>query len=81
MEWPDWWDWELWISPHCAKRMVDRGFNETDLRAMLADTTAIDEQVHGTFVIETIHEGAPWELIVSPDRRKQVIVVVTAYPL
>jgi hypothetical protein len=34
-DWPDWWEWELEISPHILKRMVDRSFSETDLRLML----------------------------------------------
>ncbi len=33
--WPEWWDWELELSPHLLKRMADRGFSELDLRAML----------------------------------------------
>jgi len=32
--WPDWWDLELDCSnPHLAKRMIDRSFNEIELRA------------------------------------------------
>jgi hypothetical protein len=38
--WPDWWEWELDCSnPHLAKRMVDRSFNEADLRDMLERAT------------------------------------------
>jgi len=33
--WPEWWDWELELSPHLLKRMLDRGFTESDLRRML----------------------------------------------
>jgi hypothetical protein len=33
--WPDWWKWELELSPHLEERMADRDFNEVDLRAML----------------------------------------------
>ncbi len=33
--WPEWWDWELELSPHLLKRMEDRQFNEVDLRTML----------------------------------------------
>ena len=38
-EWPDWWDWELEFTPHLIKRMIDRQFNEVELRAMLADAS------------------------------------------
>jgi hypothetical protein len=34
-ECPDWWDWELELSPHLLKRMTDRRFTEIDLRRML----------------------------------------------
>ena len=34
-EWPDWWNFELELSSHLLKRMVDRDFTEVDLRAML----------------------------------------------
>jgi hypothetical protein len=37
-QWPDWWEWELDLSlPHLRKRMIDRGFSETDLLTMLED--------------------------------------------
>lgn len=35
MQWPFWWDWELELSPHVLKRMLDRRFNESELRTML----------------------------------------------
>ena len=35
--WPDWWDWELELTPHLLKRMIDREFSEVDLRIMLAN--------------------------------------------
>lgn len=80
MVWPDWWEWELEISSHCIKRMQERGFHEAGLRAMLEDATGLGEQTHGTFVVETRHEGRSWEVIVSPDHGKQLLVIVTAYP-
>ena len=40
MEWPDWWEWELELSPHLEKRMVDRDFTELDLRTMLENAEA-----------------------------------------
>lgn len=80
MDWPDWWDWELEISSHCLKRMSERNFSEADLRAMIQDARGVDEQEHGTFIVETEHEGTRWEVIVSPDERNQAIIVVTAYP-
>ena len=37
--------------------------------------------VEGRWVIETRHRGKPWEVIVEPDLRGRLLVVVTAYPL
>jgi hypothetical protein len=34
MHWPEWWSWDLELTPHLMKRMVDRQFNEVDLRLM-----------------------------------------------
>jgi hypothetical protein len=31
---PDWWDFELELSPHLEDRMIDRGFSEADLRLL-----------------------------------------------
>jgi hypothetical protein len=30
MQWPHWWQWELELTPHLMKRMIDRGFNEAE---------------------------------------------------
>jgi hypothetical protein len=80
MEMPAWWEWELEISSHCLKRMQDRGFSETDLRAMLDDATDLVYQDHGTYLVFTTRDGAKWEVIVSPDDEQLVVVAVTAYP-
>jgi len=81
-EWPDWWDWELELSPHLLKRMTDRSFNEIDLRRMLERASDYREDVvEGRLVIETRHRGRPWEVIVEPDRERQLLVVITAYPV
>lgn len=78
--WPLWWDWEVELSPHLFKRMIDRNFNETDIREMLeaANDYRTDHEP-GRFVIVTRHAGRPWEVIVEPDHRAQLLVVITAY--
>lgn len=38
---PDWWSWDIELSPHVLKRMVDRSFTEADLRLMLEGATAL----------------------------------------
>ena len=81
-EWPDWWSWELELSPHLLKRMVDRSFSETDLRQMLEDAEGFHaNHEEGRWAIETERDGRAWEIIVEPDEQEQILVVVTAYPV
>lgn len=80
--WPEWWDWELELSPHLFKRMLDRGFTEADLRGMMADATALKPNHEPSrWVVETTLAGKLWEVIVEPDHADRVLVVVTAYPV
>ncbi len=82
MNWPDWWSWELELTPHLLKRMVDRQFTEADLRLMLENATGYRQnQEEGRFVVETRHEGRAWALIVEPSPEDEVLIVVTAYPV
>jgi hypothetical protein len=78
--WPLWWEWELELTPHLLKRMVDRRFTEVELREMLeeADDYRADI-VEGRFVIETRRRKKRWEVIVEPDPAVERLVVVTAY--
>lgn len=80
MERPDWWDWELELTPHLLKRRVDRGFNEADARTMLEDAQNILPQGNGRFRVETALEGKSWIAVVEPDSGDRVILVITAYP-
>ena len=81
-DWPAWWDWELELSSHVLKRMVDRCFSEVDLRCMMAFAMDLREDDEpGRWVVETSHESRPWEVIVEPDPQAQLLVVITAYPL
>jgi hypothetical protein len=80
--WPDWWDCELDLTPHLLKRMVDRDFNELDLRRMLDQARTLRaDVVEGRWVIEARHQRRVWEIIVEPDELEQCLVVVTAYPV
>lgn len=81
MSWPDWWSWELELTPHVEKRLEDRSFTETDLRSMLQRATGHRlDHVEGRFLVETRHAGAAWHVIVEPDDEAQLPVVVTCYP-
>jgi len=80
--WPEWWQWEIEISGHLLRRMLDRRITETDVRAMLEDASGFRKDIEpGRWVIETKREGQPWEVIVEPDRGIRQLVVVTAYML
>jgi hypothetical protein len=82
VDWADWWSWELELSPHVLKRMIDRQFTEADLRLMLENATGLRENhEEGRWVIETKLAGRPWEVIVEPIHGERVLLVVTAYPV
>jgi hypothetical protein len=77
---PDWWDWEIELTPHIEKRMEDRDFTEVDLRDMLQRATVFrPDVVTGRFVIEARHRRRRWEIIVEPDDEERLLVAITAY--
>lgn len=81
-DWPDWWSWELELSSHLLKRMVDRGFTEIELRSMIERATGMrEDEEPGRWIIETEHDSRGWEVIVEPDFDDMLLVVITAYPL
>ena len=62
--------------------MEDRAFNEVDLRRMLEHAAGHRADIlEGRFVIDTRHAGRSWEVVVEPDEIRQLLVVITAYPL
>ena len=62
--------------------MVDRSFNEADLRLMLENATGYHENhEEGRWAIESKHDGRAWEIIVEPIVEEQLLVIVTAYPV
>ena len=77
---PDWWSFELELSPHVEERMIDRGFTEVDLRMMIeAAKTIRPAATYGRWIVEAEHDGDSWEVIVEPDESDRVIVLITAY--
>ena len=79
-EWPEWWNWDLELTPHLTKRMADRQFSEVDLRTMLADASDYVEEPHGRFVVFAHLDQREWEIVVEPDPSDRVLLVITAYP-
>lgn len=62
--------------------MIDRRFNEVDLRAMLESASRYRRDVvPDRWIIETRHRRKPWEVVVEPDPAVQLLVVITAYPI
>ena len=62
--------------------MTDRRFTEVDLRRMLEHATGFRQDiVEGRWVVEARHKRAAWEIIIEPDVRGKLQVVVTAYPV
>jgi len=81
-EWPAWWNWELELSSHLLKRMIDRRFSEVDLRSMMESAMNLrEDEEPGRWIVETSHESQPWEVVVEPDLDDQLLVVITAYSL
>ena len=82
MNWPTWWGWELELSSHLEKRMLQRDFTEIDLRNMLGQAIAYrPDFIEGRWVVETHHLHHSWEIVVEPDFLERSLVVITAYPL
>jgi hypothetical protein len=78
--WPEWWHWDLELTPHLLKRMVDRGFNEVDLREMLEHAEQFRPSASGgRFVVLTSFQGRYWDVVVEPDESLRQLLVITAY--
>jgi len=62
--------------------MDDRAFSEIDLRRMLEQAGGHRADIlEGRFIIEARHARQSWEVIVEPDEMRQLLVVITAYPV
>jgi hypothetical protein len=78
--WPDWWSWEIELSTHLKKRMLDRKFNETDIRVMLDDAESLSlSREPGRWIATTHLDARIWKIVVEPVASKRILVVVTAY--
>jgi hypothetical protein len=81
-DWPAWWGWEIELTSHLLKRMLDRRFAEADLRQMLAAASGVREgDAPGRWVVRTTHDSVPWEVVLEPDPIDRLLVVITAYPV
>lgn len=79
---PVWWDWEIELSVHVLKRMVERRFSEVDLRRMMDSAlNCYRARQAGRWIVEARHGRRSWRIILEPDLERELIVVVTAYPV
>ena len=77
---PAWWAWQVRLTPHLRKRMIDRGFNEVEVRSMLESPQRIvEDHEPGRFAVDAVHRGRRWRLIVEPDPSAEALVVITAF--
>ncbi len=82
ISWPEWGEWDLELSAHVEKRMVDRDFTEVDLRVMLEHASGFfPSTVEGRWIVKTKRRRRHWKVIVEPDFDRRLLVVVTAYPI
>jgi hypothetical protein len=78
--WPRWWEWDVVLTHHVRKRMIDRGFTELDLWGMLDRASGLHPGVTpGRWVIVTRFGGVLWHVVVEPDLDTRLLVVVTAF--
>jgi hypothetical protein len=62
--------------------MIDRGFTETDLRAMMEAAVGLRRGAEpGRWLVEASHESRLWHVIVEPDTIDKLVVVITAFPV
>lgn len=60
--------------------MIDRGFNEVDLRQMIEEAISYRKSAAvGRFVIQSRYNGDNWEVVVEPDFLATQLLVITAY--
>ena len=81
-EWPDWWVWELELSSHLLKRMtIDASPRSTFDGCSNEPPVTARTLSRGAGSSKRDIEAGRGEVIVEPDRERQLLVVVTAYPL
>ncbi len=79
---PPWWSWELELSLHVLRRMIDRDFSETELRTMLDDAFDISPNKEpGRWTVTTRHDGNNWKVILEPLDQERIIRVITAFQI
>jgi hypothetical protein len=78
---PDWWDWELELTPHSEERLEERGLTEIELRTMLGNPPRSIERdpEPGRHRIFTSHRRRSWIVVVEPDIDSEVLVIISVF--
>lgn len=77
---PEWWDWELELSPHLLRRMEERDFTETELRRMLNGVRGVHPDAGARrYRAYGLHRNYRWTIVLEPDPQAKVVVVITAF--
>jgi hypothetical protein len=77
---PDWWDFELELSPHLEDRIILSRFLGGRSPAVIEVAQDLGVgKTPGRWIVRTSHLGEAWDVVVEPDELDRVIVVITAY--
>lgn len=79
---PEWWDWDLELSPHLLIRSGQRHFDEFDLRTMIEEAVSMEPgSLPDRWRIDTKWRRRPWSIVVDVDEYRKRVTVVTAFPV
>ena len=80
MDFPEWWDWELLFLPHAKRRLEKRDLTELEVRAMLQRANRYEpDPIEWRYRIPVRHRRQRWIVVVEPNERLKMLVVVTVY--
>ncbi|MEO0588300.1 MAG: hypothetical protein AAF078_11755 [Planctomycetota bacterium] len=80
--WPQWWQWDLSLSPRLSESLDDLGVSEPDVLTMLelADRFR-PARVAGRYVVEAEHADTDWDVTIEPDTARGQVTIISAKPL
>jgi len=78
---PEWWDWEIELTPHSERRLEERGLTEIDLRTMLnkPPRSIEGDPEPGRHRVFTSHRRKPWIIVVEPDPGPKILLVISVF--
>ena len=80
MDLPGWWDWPFVLTGHAEDRLEERGLHEIELRTMLQDPLEVQPvEPVGRWRVLARGGRSTWKILLEPDPRREVVLVVTAF--